>query len=296
MNLIMIIQGQCLGFLFQFNNTMKKKHILFIDDEVHYVDQLKQYYKTEIKDVTNVIFDFFYSTQELFNQEEKIINADVVVADLRLEGTSGLDLLAKVREQNSNSRLILITGQLILPKEQTRCKQLNADFLFKINGIENLLQNIIYYSQINNLNEQMKHVFISYRSIDYEYGVSKIVASLEKNGISVWIDRESILPGQDWQIAIRSAISNGMYFLACFSNNYWKRTKNYMNEELQIAIEQMREIPDDQVWFIPVKLDDCNIPHFEIRRNKTLSSKQFIKLYLDWDYGIKKIIKTIKQS
>ena len=67
-----------------------------------------------------------------------------------------------------------------------------------------------------------------------------------------------------------------------------------MNEELHIALEQLRKMPDDQVWFIPVKLDDCKIPYFEIRQNKTLESKQFVKLYENWDKGISDIIKSIQ--
>ena len=275
---------------------MIQRNILFLDDEIDFLEQSNQYYKSAIKDHSNLKFEFFNTSDAVLKQVEKVHNADVVVADLRLGDDSGLDFLETIRKQNPKAKLILITGQLISEQEQIRCKRINADFLFKIHGIENLLDNIAYFSQSKNLEEEIKHVFISYRSIDYTLGVDKIVDSLEKNGISVWIDRESLLPGQDWQITIRKAIEEGMFFLACFSNNYWNKTINYMNEELQIAIDQLRKMPDDQIWFIPVKLDDCKIPHFEIRQNKTLESKQFVKLYEDWDNGITKIIRIIKSK
>ena len=275
---------------------MNARNILFLDDDVSYLEELNQHYKLSIKDNSDLTFEFFQSADDLLSQSEKINNANVIVADLILGDHSGLDFLESIRKQNKNAKLILITGQLISEDEQVRCKRINADFLFKINGSENLLDNIAYFSQAKNIQEKIKHVFISYRSIDYNLGVEKIVDSLEKNGISVWIDRENLLPGQDWQIAIRRAIEDGMFFIACFSNNYWNKTTNYMNEELQIAIDQLRKMPDDQIWFIPVKLDDCKIPHFDIRQNKTLESKQFVSLYQGWDIGVNKIIKTIKSN
>ncbi len=275
---------------------MDYRNVLFLDDENDFINESRQYYNSVLKEQSNIKFEFFNSSEELLKQNSKVKCADVVVADLRLGEVSGLDLLETVRKLNPTAKLILITGQLISEAEQIRCKNINADFLFKIHGTEYLLDNIVYFSQSKNINEKIRHIFISYRNIDYDLGVARIVDSLQKGGISVWIDRNSLLPGEDWQIKIQRAIEDGMYFLACFSNNYWNKTTNYMNEELQIAIEQLRKMPDDQIWFIPVKLDDCKIPHFNIRQNKTLASKQFVKLYKDWDKGINEIIKTIKSK
>jgi CheY-like chemotaxis protein len=275
---------------------MSQRNLLFLDDEIAFLDRLKSYYAMSIEGNSNLKIDFFHSHNDLLDQSEKINNADVVVADLRLGNYSGLDFLETIHRQNKNAKLILITGQLISEEEQLRCKKIDADFLFKIHGVENLLDNIIFFSQPKNLKEKIKHVFISYRSVDFGLGVNKIVDCLEKNGISVWIDRENLMPGQDWQIAIRNAIEEGMLFLACFSSNYWSKTNNYMNEELNIAIDQLRKMPDDQIWFIPVKLENCKIPHFDIRQNKTLASKQFVKLYEEWDLGMNKIIKTIRST
>jgi len=269
--------------------------VIFLDDDKSFLNELKQHCESIEKGSTSVRFEF-YSTAETLRAKKNILKeANVIVADLRLETFSGLDFLEFARTQNNDAKLILITGQLITEDEQVRLKKIKADFLFKLYGTDILLQNILYFSQIDRKNEEIKHVFISYRRIDYDRGVKRMVESLEKNGISVWIDRESIWPGDDWQIVIKEAIRDGMYFLACFSNNYWNSTKNYMNEELQIAIDELRKMPDDQIWFIPAKLDDCKIPYFEIRQNKTLDSKQFVKLFEDFDRGIERIIRTIKR-
>ena len=44
-----------------------------------------------------------------------------------------------------------------------------------------------------------------------------IFAGNSKNKIKYWLDREEINPGKLWKTAIRDAINNEAYFLACFS-------------------------------------------------------------------------------
>src|SRR5690349_1363493 len=126
---------------------MKTIEILFIDDDPGYTDQLNYYYKNAIQPGKNVTFHFFNSSLDLLAQKERMKNADMVVADLRLGDDSGLDLLELVRKENSKTKLILITGQLITQKEQVRCKKINAEFLFKGYGTGILMDNITYFSQ-----------------------------------------------------------------------------------------------------------------------------------------------------
>ena len=40
-------------------------------------------------------------------------------------------------------------------------------------------------------------------------------------------------------------------FLACFSAKSVARTRTYQNEELVLAIEELRLRPADRIWFIP---------------------------------------------
>ena len=143
--------------------------------------------------------------------------------------------------------------------------------------------------------ERMQHVFISYVSEDSEK-VTRIARDLENQKITVWIDKERLQPGVEWQLAIENAIRSGAFFMACFSESYWNRNANYMNEELNIAVEQLRKMPDDWIWFIPVKLTECEIPHFQIRQGRHLSSKQWVDLSKDWNRGIAKIVSMIKNE
>ncbi len=142
--------------------------------------------------------------------------------------------------------------------------------------------------------QEMQHVFISYVSENWEI-VEKLCQELESRDIKVWLDRNDINPGSRWKQAIRKAIREGAYFIACFSMEYSKRDKTYMNEELTVAIEELRQRPTDRVWFIPVKLNICKIPDRNIGAGETLKDDvQHVKLYKDWDACIQSIIKVIQ--
>lgn len=141
----------------------------------------------------------------------------------------------------------------------------------------------------------MPHVFVSY-SRDDQVLVDRLVTELHKAGVNVWIDRERIKPGQRWQNAIKKAIEDGTYFIACFSGNLEKRDSSYVNEELVLAIEELRRRPIDRTWFIPVILTECVIPDRPIGAGETLRDIQWVDLVKDWKRGIRDILKVIKPT
>ncbi len=120
----------------------------------------------------------------------------------------------------------------------------------------------------------------------------KLVNDLQQRGVEVWIDK-NIKPGEHWATVIRRAISEGEYFIACFSNAYISRSKTYMNEELTQAIDQIRLRMSDKIWFIPVRLTECEIPDREIGGGQTISSLQWVDLYKNWTAGIDKILEVV---
>ncbi len=144
------------------------------------------------------------------------------------------------------------------------------------------------------IDKNSKKVFVSYIYEDSE-SVKIIVEKLKEKGISVWLDKERLQPGVRWKQAIRNAIEDGMYFMACFSSNYWNRDKTYMNEELNIAIDQIRLMNTDKIWFIPIRLDSCEIPKWFINANTSLRDFQWVDISTtNMDVGIKRIADIIK--
>ena len=104
------------------------------------------------------------------------------------------------------------------------------------------------------------HVFISYVREDSDE-VDRLQQVLEDVGVRVWRDTRDLWPGEDWRAKIQDAITrDALVFVACFSRRSVAREKSYQNEELTLAVEQMRLRPPGRVWLIPVRLDDCAIP------------------------------------
>jgi len=139
----------------------------------------------------------------------------------------------------------------------------------------------------------MAHVFISYIRENCIL-VDRLRNDLAEHGIEVWLDRDNIDPGVFWEEAIRKAINEGKFFLACFSDEYNSRHRSYMNEELTLAIEELRKRSSNHSWFIPVLFSGA-IPDRPIGAGKTLRSIQRIELNEEtWGEGISRLVEGIK--
>ena len=140
---------------------------------------------------------------------------------------------------------------------------------------------------------KMAHVFISYVRENKET-VDRLCKELRDRGVNVWLDREQIRPGERWQSAIRVAIQEGGFYIACFSPEYAERTRTYMNKELIVAVEELRKRPVDRSWFIPVRLSECGIPNRQIGAGETLGDIQWVDVFPDWDAGVRKILSVVQ--
>jgi hypothetical protein len=129
--------------------------------------------------------------------------------------------------------------------------------------------------------EPAGHAFISYVREDSHH-VDQLQHALEAAGISVWRDTANLWPGENWRMKIRNAITdNALVFIACFSSQSAARTKSYQNEELMLAIDQLRLRRPNVPWLIPVRLDDCPMPDIDLGGGRTLGSIQCADLFGD---------------
>ena len=125
------------------------------------------------------------------------------------------------------------------------------------------------------------HAFISYVREDSAH-VDRLQQRLEAAGIRVWRDTAELWPGDDWRARIRHAIAdNTLVFIACFSRTSVSRDTSYQNEELALAVEQLRLRRPDIPWLIPVRFDDCDIPDLDLGSGRTLQSIQRADLFGD---------------
>jgi hypothetical protein len=138
------------------------------------------------------------------------------------------------------------------------------------------------------------HVFISYVREDSRR-VDQLQEMLEAAGVRVWRDTADLWPGEDWRAKIRHAITdNAFVFIACFSYKSLARKISYQNEELTLAIEQLRLRRPGEPWLIPVRFDDCDIPDIEIGGGRTLTWLQRVDLFGDCsDEGAERLAATV---
>jgi len=139
------------------------------------------------------------------------------------------------------------------------------------------------------------HAFVSYVHDDAE-PVARLCAELQAGGVKLWLDRHDLFPGVRWQDAIRSAIESGTFFLACFSLNATRRSRTYMNEELLIAVDELRIRSRDRAWFLPVIFSACDIPAIPIGAGETLRSIQHVDLEKDWARGVQNLLRVLKPA
>jgi hypothetical protein len=92
-----------------------------------------------------------------------------------------------------------------------------------------------------------------------EKAIRRLYRRLTKDGAHVWLDREKLLPGQDWQYEIRQAIHSSDIVIACLSEQF-NRQGGYRHEELRIAVEKASSLPEGNVFIIPARLEPCDLP------------------------------------
>ena len=135
--------------------------------------------------------------------------------------------------------------------------------------------------------------FLSYARADSP-AVDRLQRVLQAAGITVWRDT-GLQPGEDWRIRIRQAITrDALAFIACFSTTSVSRESSYQNEELMLAIDQLRLRTPAIPWLIPVRLDGCVIPDLEIGGGRTLASIQRADLFGDrYDEGVARLVAVV---
>lgn len=134
-------------------------------------------------------------------------------------------------------------------------------------------------------------IFLAHASED-KSRVRQLYDKLKDKGFKPWLDKIDLLPGQNWRIEIPKAIRESDIFLACLSKRTVKKS-GYINKELLIALDEYSERPNDKIFLIPVKLDDCQVPEVEIPELGTnLTHFQWVEL---WEEdGFQRLIKAIE--
>ena len=136
-------------------------------------------------------------------------------------------------------------------------------------------------------NAQHERAFISYARQDFEDAKRLYDALRTRTDLKPWLDKQDLLGGQNWDLEIREAIKNSRYFIALFSSTSVSKT-GYVQKEFRRAIDTFDEFPEGEIFAIPVRLDDCEIPYERFKKIER------VDLFPDWDEGIKRLLRTFQ--
>jgi hypothetical protein len=103
------------------------------------------------------------------------------------------------------------------------------------------------------------------------------------------MDKDKLIPGQNWPRAIRRAIEISDAFVACFSARSTCKRGPFQSE-LRWALQCAQRMPLEESFLIPVRLEACTVPR------QIQERVQYVDLFPDWDAGVKKLVRAVKRT
>lgn len=136
-------------------------------------------------------------------------------------------------------------------------------------------------------NQENNIVFISYARQD-SGAASRLYDDLKAHAdLRPWLDKKDLLPGQNWNFEIRKAIKNSRYFIALFSSTSVQK-RGYIQKEFKFALDVLDEFPEGEIFAIPARLDNCQIPY------EKFMGIERVDLFPDWNEGVQRLLRTFK--
>ena len=131
-------------------------------------------------------------------------------------------------------------------------------------------------------------VFLAY--VDEDVRTAKtLYQAFEEHGFRPWLDKKKLMPGQNWPRAIETAIQTSDFFVACFSRRSMSKRGTF-HSELRYALLCAEKIPLDEIFLIPLRLDECTVPR------RIAKQVQYVDLFPDWEAGLDRVIAVMKKQ
>ena len=101
-------------------------------------------------------------------------------------------------------------------------------------------------------------VFISYAKEDTKHAL-EFYEDLKAQGVIPWIDVKQLAPGENWDLGIKKAIRQCRYILVLLSSRSVNK-RGYVQKEIREALDVADTMPDDEIFILPVRLEECTVP------------------------------------
>lgn len=104
----------------------------------------------------------------------------------------------------------------------------------------------------------LSRIFLCHSRGDRQ-SVRHLYNRLKVDGYKPWLDEEDLLPGQVWEAEINNAILSSAIVLICLSNDSIAKP-GFMHKEISHTLDLAKEYPENQIFLIPVRLQECALP------------------------------------
>lgn len=126
-------------------------------------------------------------------------------------------------------------------------------------------------------------IFLSYAHEDRSR-VEKVYDSLRAEGFNPWMDTRDIRAGDKWSNVILKSLRESDFIIIFVSKNSVSK-RGFIQAEIRSALNVFSEIPSGQIFLIPIRLDDSNVP-------TNLSHIHYVDLFEKG--GWKKLVHSLK--
>lgn len=131
----------------------------------------------------------------------------------------------------------------------------------------------------------MAKIFISYVREDW-LTARRLYKEMQRRGHEPWIDKFDLMPGEKWKEAVGGAIRDSD-LCVCLISMCSVNKKGFVQRELKVALEVMKEMPDGEIFIIPVRLDDCR------PRSSVLADLHWVDLFPDLREGLNALMASL---
>lgn len=136
--------------------------------------------------------------------------------------------------------------------------------------------------------EKLPTVFVAYAVEDLGV-VRQLCDALTAVGCSPWLDKDRLMPGQNWAQTIERAIADSDAIVACFSERSIAK-RGMFQSELRHALKCAGRRPLGDVFLLPVRLERCAVP------KEIADQVQYVDLFPDWERGVKRLARSIRRA
>jgi len=109
------------------------------------------------------------------------------------------------------------------------------------------------------MTDRKLRVFLCHSSQDKPI-VRELYQRLNAEGwIDPWLDKEKLLPGQEWELEIEKSVEVADVVVVCLSKGSVEK-EGYYQKEIKKVLDVSDKKPEGTIFIIPLRLDDCQPP------------------------------------